>query len=299
MQALVENLENGQFVMPTPIKGSLYVIWQYFNLSYWQINSIMQGQLLSAYNLTTLIFFIEYDCPAYTTPGLCDPVYLAGIQWAQSYVTLNPPGGLGEPVISIALSNSSTPGYPELYYYHNNTSNFNKYKNYNFTVQHYRTLFNYNRTNGFPLYDTSTLLDVGQLNLFFSLGYQNKFDEIANTFKLNSVNESRILWDYVNGLIDFTALQGCYDNNVYNIDNRGLTTEASLGTIGSQTLYGLLLGMAEVIPIFVTSVYDYYSFLNDKLYCEALVQGILPDNTGSICSIQTITWSLDSNGIAF
>ena len=113
------------------------------------------------------------------------------------------------------------------------------------------------------------------------------------------MNESRILWDYVNGLIDFTALQGCYDNNVYNIDNRGLTTEASLGTIGSQTLYGLLLGMAEVIPIFVTSVYDYYSFLNDKLYCEALVQGILPDNTGSICSIQTITWSLDSNGIAF
>lgn len=299
IQALIENMDNGEFVMPTPIEGTANLLWNYFNVTKWQLESIFTGQLSLAYNLTTLIFFIEYDCPEYKIADMCDPIYLAALQWSQSFITLNPPGGLGNATISIASSNSSTPGYPEIYYYYTDTNTSNKYLDYEFGINDYMTLFNYNRSTGFPLYSTQTLLDVGQLNLFFALAYSNNFTGMAQVFNFSSEDSARIMWDYVNALIDYTALQGCYDVDVYNIDNRGLGTEASLGTIGSQTLYGLIVSMSETIPVVITSVYDSLRLSNQGVLCGTVISNILSQAESKICSYAQLTWNQDSDGFAF
>jgi hypothetical protein len=143
--------------------------------------------------------YVNYNCNLYKGEELCDPLYLSAIQWNSSYVTRFPPGGAGA-TPSIATTNSSTPGFPEIYYYYNATSTETKYPGVNFTEDNYNLLFYYNRTTGWPAYNDSTLLDVGKMNQFFELSYQGNFNELAEILQLPSENHAKVLWDYINAL---------------------------------------------------------------------------------------------------
>jgi hypothetical protein len=206
---------------------------------------------------------------------------------------------MANPSISVAGANDTTPGYPELYYFFNSTSIRNKYGSCNFTIDDYNSLFYYNRKNNFPAYSKFTLLDVGKINSFFEWAYKGRFDLISEMLNLGTETKARILWDYINALIDYTALQGRFDPEVYNIDNRGMTQEISLGTLGSQTLYSLLVGMSETLPIAISSIYNLKRSFEDKFECGKTVSEILSPESASICSSLELEWSPSSNGISY
>ena len=297
VQAIMENLVNDTFVVSHPISGTLSVLWNYFGLSEAEMTSIFSGHFKDSYDLATILFYNNYECPDNSkAPLTCDPIYLAGLQWTFSGVTLFPPFMAG-PSISIAMSNDSTPGYPELFYFYNKTSTGNKYGPLNFTLDDYNSLFYYNRENNFPAFSKFTLLDVGRIAEFFVLAYAGKFDQISAMLNLGSQNKARVLWDYINALIDYTALQGRFDPEVYNIDNRGMTQEVSLGTLGGQVLYQTLVGMSQTLPIVISSIYNLRQIYERNTYCQILVASVLPSNA-SICSSFELEWSESSNGIS-
>ena len=93
-------------------------------------------------------------------------------------------------------------------------------------------------------------------------------------------------------------MQNCYDPAVYNIENRGLSTEASLGSAGSQTLYGLIVGMSQTLPIVITSIYGYLYISSNSIECIYLINEILSPDKNSICSNPQLTWQVDSDGLA-
>lgn len=298
--ALQENLNPaGQFSLPVVLNGTIQILSQYFGLSKNQLNSIFTGQLYNAYSFTTLIFYSQFDCAGYNiSEYVCDPVYLAALQWSQSNITLYPPAGASASTISVSSTNSSSPGYPEIYYYFQSNNLSIKYNSCDFGVDDYMKIFAYNRSNGFPIYNPNSLLDVGRINSFFNLSSAYDFQGVMSAFNLTSVTHARVLWDYVNALIDFTALQGKYDPGVYNIENRGVSTEASMGSVGSETLYSLIVGMSETIPLVVTSVYDYLRAKSDNNTCVGLVSQIIGSNNSIICTMPKLEWSTTSEGLS-
>lgn len=299
VQALMENLVNDTFVLTHPITGTLHLLWQNFGLSDSEMISIFSGHFKDAYDLTTILFYNNYECDL-SDPNntlTCDPIYLASIQWTFSQVTQYPPF-MANPSISIVTTNDTTQGFPEMFYFYNATTSASKFGDYDFTLEDYNSLFYYNRSNNFPAYSEYTLLDVGKINNFFNYAYQGNFTAIQKMLNLSTEAKARVLWDYVNALIDYTALLGRHDPAVYNIDNRGMTQELSLGTVGSQTLYGLLVSMSNTIPIVISSIYNFEKSQSQKIYCYDLVSEILSPENATICSILELAWSTSSNGIA-
>ena len=286
--ALQENMQNGTFVMPAPITGTLYLLWQQFGLNPAQINSIFTGHFFNVYDLITLVFASNYECPQYQGEYVCEPAFLAAVQWSSSGITLNPPAipPLGPSITSI---NNTAKGYPELYYFYDYTTSKNKFSNYTFTTDSYLSLFNFNRTNGYPLYDPSTLLDTNQISLFFNYGLTGDFKAMATRFKLDTPESARILWDYVNALIDYTALQGCFDPEVYDVNNRGIASEAALGQVGSPSIYNFTVFLQETLLINITSYYDYLRFEEQGLSCAQVVNDNIPGG-GSICANYDLLW---------
>ncbi|OMJ76634.1 hypothetical protein SteCoe_23978 [Stentor coeruleus] len=298
IQALSENTKNGNFTISIPITGNLYILWQYFGLTYSQMSMLFSGYFSQLYETATFMVYSQYECQPNTLgEEYCDPVYLSALQWTQSYITRFPPlGGIGYK--SISSLNKTYYGYPELYYFYTSTPTKNKYPNVTFTIQDYLRLFYYNRTTGFPAYNDSTLLDVGKMDQFFDLAYKGNFYELAQILQLPDFNYARVLWDYVNNLVDMTVLQGKYDPEVYNIDNRGISSEAAIGNIGSQTLYKLITDMAMVIPIVITSGYDYLQLTNDMIHCVTVISEILSQAETYICSNYALEWNYSTNGIS-
>ena len=293
--ALEENLVKGNFIMPKPINGTMYLLWRQFGLNSTQLEGIFQGQFLNIYNLITLIFYIDYDCPSIDGfSEICDPIYLAGVQWSSSGFTLTPPAipPIGPSIIFI---NQTGTGYPEMYYFYEYTTNKLKYSNYSFTPDTYRSLFNYNRTTGFPLYDPHTILDVGQMNTFFELGNSENFASMATVFNLTDNTTARILWDYVNSIIDFTGLQGCFDPEIYDLNNRGISSEAALGQVGSPTLYNFTLFLSGSLLSNLTTVYDYLRFEELGIDCPTIVKDNAP-GCSYICNNYDLAW--DDGGIS-
>ncbi|OMJ92299.1 hypothetical protein SteCoe_4959 [Stentor coeruleus] len=298
IQALSENTINGNFVLTSPITGNLYILWQYFGLTYNQMFMLFTGYFNTAYVNVTYMAYNHYGCkPNKYSQELCDPVYLSALQWTQSYITRFPLL-INESYQSISSFNTTFQGYPEMYYFYTATPTRAKYHNVNFTIESYESLFYYNRTTGFPAYSESTLLDVGKMTQFFDLAYEGRFLELVEILRLPSLNHTRVLWDYINSLVDLTVLKGRYDPNVYNIDNRGISSEAAIGNIGSQCLYKLITDMAEIIPIVITSGYDLFQLHTDKIYCVSVVAEILSDDETYICGNYALEWSISSNGIS-
>ena len=77
IQALTENLVNGEFVLPTPMIGTTNVLGQYFGLTKGQLQSMLSGKINSAYNASAMAFAKEYKC---SSQYLCQGYELAALQ---------------------------------------------------------------------------------------------------------------------------------------------------------------------------------------------------------------------------
>ena len=145
------------------------------------------------------------------------------------------------------------------------------------------------------------MLDVGRIENFFNLAESSNFAEIVKAFNLGSgavaEDKARLLWDYINAMADYTSLQGCYDVSIYNIDNRGLSTEYSMGNFGSQTLYGIISGMSETIPITITSLYGALYAEFTSIYCTDIIAEVLSSQQTVICEIPGLSWQTETNGL--
>ena len=268
IRALEENLSKSQdFVLTYPYTSTLNILRKLFGLSESQLSSLFSGQFLTTYQLVTLLFYNNYECQEWPVRDFtCDPLYLAGLQWASSEITRFPPAipPLGPSIVSM---NNTVTGYPEMYYFYQSTGLASKLPEYEFTSDNYLQLFNYDRKTGYPTFSNHTLLDVGRINLFFELGSNSDFGGIGKAFNLSDEG-AEILWDYVNAIVDYTALQGCYDPAIYNLDNRGISTEAALGQVLSPSLFNFTLFLASSLLINVTTVYDELRFEDLGFDCK-------------------------------
>jgi len=238
-----------------------------------------------------IAFYNNYLCESIVENGyVCDPAFLGALQWTNSMVTMEPPLGAPSQGPSIVSANSSTWGFPEISYFMNYTGTYDKYPDVSFTVDDYFQLFYYDRITGWPKWSNYTLLDVGHMNLFFAEGRAGNFEQMRKDFNLKSVDHARVLWDYINEIVALTALQGRTDQNIYNVDNRGIASEASLGTVGSQAVYQLWTSLGELIPLNITCAYDYIRMTFElNLTCEIIVGDALPGQE-NICSIPMLQW---------
>lgn len=295
--ALQENTYNETFSMPSNITGALYTIQEYFSLTSDELESIMSGHLLNCYNLIVLVLFsdADYNCEQYQGTDMCDPEYLGAIQWTSSLITMSPPGlpSIGP---SIASLTSAITGYPEMSYYLSATTIGEKYPGVSFSVAQYFSLFNYNRLNGYPLYDPTSLLDLGRMTRFFNMGSAGNFSEISETFNLTDTQQARVLWDYINSIVDYTALQGRVDPNVYDKNNRGVTSELSIGTAGSQSLNSIFASLSTSMPLSLTAIYDYLRLTFELGYtCQDFVKEILIGRE-DICEVPEVEWRNETTG---
>jgi hypothetical protein len=278
IRALDENLmKNQEFQLVRPYSSTLNILRKMFGLSQEQIVSLFSGQFLTTYQLVTLLFYNNFECEAWEERDFtCDPIFLAGIQWAYSGVTRFPPAipPLGQSIVSI---NGTVTGYPEIFYFYESTGLNKKLPDYTFSSSTYKQLFYYNRTTGYPEYSKYTLLDVGKINTFFDLGSSSDFEGIADKFNITE-SDAEILWDYVNAVVDYTGLQGCYDPDIYNVDNRGISTEAALGQVLAPSLFNFTLFLANSLLINVTTIYDDLRFEELGLSCENFANAKVCEN---------------------
>lgn len=287
VNALRENIEDGVFVYPSNVQGSLYPLVMNFGLSEAQITAIFSGYFKTAYDTILLIFLNNYGCEGNVE---CDPTYIGALQWSQSLVTNEPPAGLPSAGPSIVLSNNSVTGFPEINYFLIGTDIGKKYPDVQFTVEDYYSLFYYDRITGFPKWSNYTLLDVGHINHIYELGLTGNFNQMQKDFGLSSVNKARVLWDYLNALIAYAGLQGNIDPSVYDQDNRGIASEAGAASLGTQAMYGVWMGLAEIVPISISSTYFYLRLEYElTMSCEMILSQVLPGED-AICSIPELQW---------
>ena len=281
VQAYDENSVNYTFTYPTNPTGSLQLINSYFALTSIQSESIMRN-LGKYYQIARILVKNNYACPTSEEEDFCITQYLGALQWSGQAVTLNPPFGLN-PTPSIASSNSSIYGYPEIAYY----MQAKGIQGIEWTVDDYFSLLDYNTATGWPSGSPFTLLDIGHMTTLFSYGRAGNWSDLAIRFNLPTQLHAEVLYGYLNDLIALTALHNRTDPAIYDVDNRGLTSELSLGTFASQALYGVVYGtMAEVLPLALTSMYSFARLVHELDFkCEDMVS-----NT-EICQKTQLEWT--------
>lgn len=268
----------------TPGKeGAVYMLKSYFGLDDSQMSKLLGGSFDLYYKVTGDVFKNYYECPD-NGSRYCEPHYLAVLQWTQQAITADAPLNMSN-IASIALLNSTGLGYPEIsYFVENNYSHNATLRNVKWTAEDGLKLLDYNLTTGWPSGEPHTLLDLGHFYALFELGDAGMFEEIQALFDLSSVYHAVVLYDYINKLVEITAMQGRTDQSIYNQNNRGLTSELSMGNLVSQALPVLISGLTAALPVELTSRYAYVHMVVDqKLTCDVVLKdnGVSPD----ICSV--------------
>ena len=133
------------------------------------------------------------------------------------------------------------------------------------------------------------------MTLFFELGRAQDYAGIASSFALKSENHARVLWGYMNTLVSSTALIERTDPNIYNKNNRGITSELGLGTLISQGMYGLYMQLSDVLLLDITSKYAVSDIFHvKKTDCKTIVGGI-QSNLQYLCDLEEFAWSQDKS----
>lgn len=285
LQAYDENSANYTFAYPTYPKGSLQLLLDYFALSDEQADALFHS-LGKYYQIARILVKNNYACPTANEEDFCMGNYLGALQWSAQTVTLSPPLGLN-PTASIAASNSSIYGYPEIAYYMQVAG----VKGVQWTVEDYYRLFDYDVETGWPSGSPDTLLDIGHMNELFAYGRAGNWSSLQTRFNLASEVHSEVLFAYLNALVAITGLHNCTDPAIYDVDNRGISSELSLGTFASQALYGVVYGtMAEVLPLALTSMYTYARLVFElDLPCDLFV------TKAETCSKAQLAWTSWTN----
>jgi len=298
VNAYRENLIDGNFTFPadmSDVTGSLAVLIDYFGLPVDFINETLYNSTDPFVNLYNSIGdMIQGDYCQYVGAAVCSGQVLGAMQWTQQYITLNPP--LGAPISSIAFTNATVLGYPEISYFMNATGLYEKYPGLTFSMQDYMSLFDYDMETGWPSGSDYTLLDLGHMMQFFEFGRAGNFSSIQEYLNLTSESHARVLWDYVNTLVSITALQGNVDEGIFNKDNRGLTSELSMGSLGSQALYQTLyMSFGEAILEELSSRYAFSQFLVNNVNCTDIANQV-SEEVAEVCYKSMLMWSSDTSG---
>ena len=301
VHAYTENLVDGNFTFPadmSDVTGSLAVLIDYFGLPVDFVNETLYnstGLFVDLYNTITDI--IEEDYCQYVNMTVCSGQVLGALQWTQQYITLNPP--LGSPIQSIASTNATVLGYPEISYFMSEMGLNEKYPGLNFSMQDYMSLFDYDMETGWPSGSDNTLLDLGHMMQFFEFGRAGNFSSIAEYLDLQSTEHAQVLWDYVNAIVSITALQGNVDQAVFNQDNRGLTSELSLGSLGSQALYQTLyMSFGEALLEELSSRYAFSQLLLAGINCTDIANQASVE-IGEICYKTQLMWANNTSGFQY
>ena len=298
VNAYRENLVDGVFTYPSQIEGSLAILIDYFGIPMDFVNETLYnstGEFVSFYNAISDI--IEMDYCQYANATVCTGQVLGSLQWTQQYVTLNPP--LGAPITSIASTNATVYGYPEISYFINATGLNMKYPDVTFPLETYLSLFDYDMETGWPSGSDYTLLDLGHITQFFAFGRAGNFSSIAEYLDLPSESHARVLWDYVNSLVSVTALLGNVDPEIFDKDNRGITSELSMGSLGSQSLYQTLyMSFGQAILDELSSRYAYSQFLLQNKNCTDFADQVSLE-VGEICYKTLLQWSNTTQGFQY
>lgn len=297
VQALLENVDNGQFVISGNMTGTLSDLALYFTFTEAQVNSLFSGQLLKSFLRAVSGVYSHYSCTGtINSMQMCDPIFLGSLQWSKSSITSNPYNGLWPSSSSISSIWPYLTGYPEISAYLLGTTIGTKYPEVSFDSDLFESLFYFNWTTGWPIFNATTLMDVGRMNTFFELGYSNNFKQISQQLGLPTENHARVLWDYVNNIVDNSALQGNSDPNVFDYLNRGISSELGMGLIGTESIEQIFEIFTEKMPFVVTALYGFTQFeyfLN--LTCEIIVQDVLPE-VNYLCTLPELVWDNSTVG---
>ncbi|OMJ84865.1 hypothetical protein SteCoe_13922 [Stentor coeruleus] len=296
---LLENVYSNNFSPPANYSGALFDLVNYFSFTPSQVNAMFSGKFLNNFLVLMGELYNFYACTGtFNGMKMCNPEYIGALQWSEMAVTQFP----YSPSLPASLTISSffpyLTGFPEIRYYLFETTIGQKYPGVQLNATDFYRLFNFNKTTGWPIYDPSSLMDIGRMSDFFTLAYSGNFNEMTSVFGFQDVNHTKVFWDYVNSLVDLTAFQGRYDPLVYDKLGRGLSSEYSLGYIGSQTLQEVLDIFANQMPLQLTSIYGYLQAeYHINVTCDGLVQEVLPGS--SICEIPELMWQNDTTGYSY
>jgi hypothetical protein len=297
LKALLENLENGKFVIPSNMTGSLKDIVFHFTFTNAQTISLFSQNFESILLSTMGEVFDWYSCEgSFNGMKACDPVYLGSIQWSSSSVTNWPLNNLWSASLSLSELFPYLTGYLEINSYIKSTTIEKKYPNINFSPQFFYSLFKFDWSSGWPIYSKSSLMDVGRMNNFFKSAYAEDFKSIKKTFDLETTDQARVLWDYINAIVDKTALQGKYDPIVYNHLNRGISSELGLSLVGSQSLQTFLQIFSVKMPLTVSSLYTFSTIVyQEGLTCDTLIHDTAPE-VFYVCEMPGLIWENSTVG---
>lgn len=297
VEILIENVQSNQFDLSVNMTGTLYDLAIYFTFTEAQLSSLFSGNLLSKYIETIEGVYSWYQCSSsINNMQMCDPVELGSLQWSSSSITSNPYKNLWTSSNSITNFWPFITGYPEISTYMQSTTIGNKYPQVSFSPNLFPSLFYFNWTSGWPLYSPYTLMDVGKMDDFFEMAYGNNFNGIASLFKLPSVSHARVLWDYVNSVVDNTALQGNSDPGVFDYLNRGISSELGMGMVASEAIQQVFQIFSVDMPFTVTALYGYTQLeYFQNLTCDLIVEDVLPE-VSYICTFPELVWDNSTIG---
>ena len=298
VQALLQNINNSVFEVPEVMTGALQVLAFHFTFTDSQLDLLFSGHFLTSALATLTNVYNWYSCSGrINNMNMCDPVYLASIQWSSSSVTMKPFNNLWTKTTSISALLPYLTGHLEISDYIQSTSIGSKYPNTTFSPSLFTSLFLFDWESGWPVYSPASVMDVGRMNNLFALGYSNDFPSIASQFNLPSANHSRVLWDYINSAVDFSALQGKYDPSIYDRLNRGISSELGLAMVGSQSIQDFFSIFSMNMPLVVSSLYAYTKISFElRLRCSTLVRDSA-SQAFYACDLPGLVW--DNSTVGF
>lgn len=286
VQAVLQGGMNATYQYQSGLGGTQHILQSYFGYNDFQMAELLNN-LQSAVIAGADVISKSINCD--TQVIYCPPHTMTVTQWVNTGVTKA--GGLP----SIAGSNSTIQGYPELsYFIKNNYSNTTEQYNATFTLSEGFALLDYNLTTGWPSGSPYTLLDVQHMMDFFVLGNMKDWQGIQTKFNLSSSVKAEVLFDYMNTLVALTGLQNRTDPAIYNVDNRGLASEASMGTLISQTLYTFNNLIGDIMALTLSSAFMFAQYvMGAGITCNDVVLGAGLNPT-TVCNAN-LNWTSPNN----
>ena len=292
-----------------PSSGAANILKDYFQLSIAQLSMIVGKPLTSWMANLNDVIANWYNCS--TTP--CDPMYLGALQWSQQGVTLNPPGASNSSnssTPSIASSNRTTSGYPEISYFlkeyllkSNFTEKKSAYENITFTTNFGLQVLNSTPTPPYAFPATNqTLLNIKNYKFILDIGDQfekkggtpeklQDLEPIRTRWNLSTLQHAYVFYRYAKYFVREFALKESSGGS------RGFT---ALGKFASQALYEKFDSLKSFLFVDLLSRDIQISIQDDRLNCVDLLNNsfggeIAENRLRLICAIpQLFAFDLES-----
>ena len=269
------------------VKSSSATLLQaHFRLPFDQLYNILEGTLKSS--IDGIKQLAENNYCALVTQDLCNGDYFAAVQWATQNITINPPGGIG-PTPSIAASNISAKGFPEISYYYKevflkNINNTASYQNITFCPKWAYKRLQVSKDPKKWLTDPSLFLHIGNLQFLWATG--EKFDQsqkledlqpIVERFEMQSLYHAHVLWEYLKYMLYDFAMHTKQGGNRVNLGG---------GAFSSQGLYSAYVAVKDELLSNVTGALWLANNKNKSCsdIMNASISGLSQESLNSLCA---------------